>query len=331
MTLSVNGHMFLIQYHVLYKEPREPANVIYPFGFKVSSGDIISRILGTGTGKAVHRNNEVQVPSLQTIVQDEDNHIAEVAGQNLDPTNTSMVQSDSTNSKLSTSDMGHLTANKATDSSESKNVNILPGHIFKLAGYADDKMHTYSINKLPSKGLQWGTRTKFHNKSHILCEGNGNNPSTIWIAGQISGLWFFDKNGTPSEHVAITVVPFSVDATGIARKMLSLKSTPTLEIAESDWSAVQPFTEVFDACDTFTSKHKMTTYPISDLNLKDIVLIEAWVTHYRKKDRTSSMGSPDAYKWVNWVASFELQSVSLLHRPDSTEGEGNSIDTVIEI
>ncbi|EGN98201.1 hypothetical protein SERLA73DRAFT_74434 [Serpula lacrymans var. lacrymans S7.3] len=198
--------------------------------------------------------------------------------------------------------------------------------VTKLAMYSNAKAHTYVLDKMPEQGLDWGVRAKFADKSSILCHAGGINPAVVWVTGQVSGLWFFDKTGGPSERVAITVVPFSVDAAGIARKMLSLRSTPQLDITETSWSAIQfprwqntrvPGENTLASCP-----------PVHRANLKnqDVVVIEAWVTRYRKKDGSAKPAPAEAHKWVNWVAKFKLQSVSLLHRPEHTVE-----DTTVEI
>ncbi|EGO27021.1 hypothetical protein SERLADRAFT_407599 [Serpula lacrymans var. lacrymans S7.9] len=205
--------------------------------------------------------------------------------------------------------------------------------VTKLAMYCNAKAHMYTLDKVPEQGLDWSVQAKFADKSSILCHAGGVNPAMVWVTGQVSGLWFFDKTGGPSEHVAIT----------------HSKEDAVLEIYSiACWSAicfphwqntrvpgkntlVHPFTEVFDACKTITGKRKMATYPVANLKNQDVVVIEAWVTHYRKKDGFAKPAPAKAHKWVNWVANFELQSVLLLDRPEHSGNADTVEDTTVEI
>ncbi|EGO28274.1 hypothetical protein SERLADRAFT_405882 [Serpula lacrymans var. lacrymans S7.9] len=144
-----------------------------------------------------------------------------------------------------------------------------------IVSYSNQATNKYAINRFPTEGLEWGSHGKLFNKSHILCAININNPAVIWIAGLVSGIWFVDNNSSPA-------------------------GTPEWEVFITH--LVQPFMEDFDAHEEFTSKHKMSSYPVMDLQIKDAVLVKAVITRYKKKDRSpqkkdTSLGN--SQKWVN--------------------------------
>ncbi|EGO01392.1 hypothetical protein SERLA73DRAFT_151836 [Serpula lacrymans var. lacrymans S7.3] len=207
--------------------------------------------------------------------------------------------------------------------------------VTKLAMYCNAKAHMYTLDKVPEQGLDWSVQAKFADKSSILCHAGGVNPAMVWVTGQVSGLWFFDKTGGPSEHVAITILLKLAGARFVflIGKIHECQAKILLPLLPDQHyqSQVHPFTEVFDACKTITGKRKMATYPVANLKNQDVVVIEAWVTHYRKKDGFAKPAPAKAHKWVNWVANFELQSVLLLDRPEHSGNADTVEDTTVEI
>jgi hypothetical protein len=81
----------------------------------------------------------------------------------------------------------------------------------------------------------------------------------------------------------------------------------------------------------FRAKKDMDTYPVSQLDLKDLILLEASIGRYRlQTETTASSGSKTKGKfqaWDTWRAHLELRAVSILSNAPKEAAEGDDADT----
>jgi hypothetical protein len=81
---------------------------------------------------------------------------------------------------------------------------------------------------------------------------------------------------------------------------------------------VQParsFSQCYDARDVYnTAKARMRPFPVEQLMLRDTLLVEVSAARYKidRNDTKESRGRK--YGWVDWRATLELRSISLIHR-----------------
>lgn len=85
---------------------------------------------------------------------------------------------------------------------------------------------------------------------------------------------------------------------------------------------VSPFQDCYDAVKRYQGKDVMDTIPAEDLNIGDLVLMEAFVTRYPTNQNNTRLGGKITAKErakvkakgpTEWKVTFELSSVALLH------------------
>ena len=82
---------------------------------------------------------------------------------------------------------------------------------------------------------------------------------------------------------------------------------------------LKKFLDVYDRTKFWASdKRGMTLYPVEQLQVKDTVLLEVLIRHFRvQREWESSRG--DNKEWVSWRAFFELKAATFVHRENATE------------
>ncbi|KIM91124.1 hypothetical protein PILCRDRAFT_1327 [Piloderma croceum F 1598] len=219
--------------------------------------------------------------------------------------------------------------------------------ILTFLGYQNTKSNIYALSLLPAEA-KWGVDRPFNDKSTLLCKPGTNSPYLLWVVGRISRLWFFNAKGETAEHASIHVVPLTDGAAQKACKVICNLSKPAIASTEDSWAnlratkwltervrgqgepTVKTFSEVYDARQEFGPKAEMACRDISEFSIRDLVLLELRIRHYRVKtdEELKAAESSTRYKlratnWERWRARYEIHAISLLkaHEKDEKEEE----------
>ncbi|TFY76072.1 hypothetical protein EWM64_g7944 [Hericium alpestre] len=206
----------------------------------------------------------------------------------------------------------------------------------KFLTYANKDEQYYALLRIPPC-LVWEKKVDgLITVCNTLHTPLSSKPVMVWIIGQVTKRWFFDKNSNTYNQAAIHVRPLTASSFAAARLLTKHLGAPTgtLDDASGELRAscfcshqvcgvraseTAAFDDVYDAQVEFKSKtgrNGMTPLDAADIQDNDIVLVEATVIRYdksySKKDGKSGgkkSGSPD------WAFLFQLHHISLLFTP----------------
>ncbi|KAI0066971.1 hypothetical protein BV25DRAFT_1912314 [Artomyces pyxidatus] len=228
----------------------------------------------------------------------------------------------------------------------------LAKRICSFLNYVNSADHTFSITMLPRE-IGWGPHGT--PQANTICVENTAIPVVVWHVGEVTKMWFFDRQGEPADRVSVTFSPVTDAGLEAANRMIEVYSdnggkgefffcacyvlilTPAkesmdpyaTEIKAYKWQSVRvpgskapvatPFRRLYDATNKFQRKGDMRAIDPVDLRIGDVVLVEVFVTRYKQK-------ADNRWKMVN-----DLRSLSVLKRgappeevpePEEAEFEG---------
>ena len=97
------------------------------------------------------------------------------------------------------------------------------------------------------------------------------------------------------------------------------------------------FSDVYDARKEFRPKTDMTRWDISDIKIRDLILLELRISRFRLKsdeEQKSAQTSNTKYRprptgWDTWRAQYEFQSISLLKVDETVQKKEDDADVCI--
>ncbi|KAG2084533.1 uncharacterized protein F5147DRAFT_659796 [Suillus discolor] len=175
-----------------------------------------------------------------------------------------------------------------------------------LMSYMNSKANIYALGKLLPTAT-WGQYKPVNDHSKVLCDPATGEPITIWVVGRIAKMWFM-KSGKPetqqSAHLlakfSSPTLSFNQQASSVIRA-IKWQNTKTCE----GTSEAILFDAVYDARreGSLKSYSERPLWSLTDLKPGDLILLEAKMTQYSKKQEDT--------KWHS-CAQYEMVAISLL-------------------
>ncbi|KAJ7118465.1 hypothetical protein C8R43DRAFT_960435 [Mycena crocata] len=216
----------------------------------------------------------------------------------------------------------------------------LLNRIHRLMEFSDPDRGIYSMPAVPRQCV-WGAASAFGggDQSKILCHSNNPAPVVMWLIGQITTTWMYDRNGYPAPRATVNIVPLSSTARATGAAHLNALSKDAKDGgAAAAWGLEQvrmytwmntgapgkgtggapppppEFSEFYDATVRLQDKANMDKLAIVDLKEHDLVMIECTVQRYAlRAEQQQSARLQRRAPMDKWVAYYNLQAVYLLH------------------
>ncbi|KZO98249.1 hypothetical protein CALVIDRAFT_562172 [Calocera viscosa TUFC12733] len=215
---------------------------------------------------------------------------------------------------------------------------VLNRRIQAFVTWRDPVNGIYSPRHVPQAGV-WKQKSPTE-YNDVLNDARRNIPYTLWIVGEVTGVYLLQLDGSPERQASLTFKPSDDTSFSMCRALLRKHtheklyvpddSLPTLRA--SKWmtrrkpgdvsETVTYFTSIYDATTLFQAKSKMERYPPENLKRGDIVLVEVHIGRYRDRTTTDwssparpmtkSTRLPAGKSDVKWRAMFALKSISVL-------------------
>ncbi|EIW62569.1 uncharacterized protein TRAVEDRAFT_42927 [Trametes versicolor FP-101664 SS1] len=176
----------------------------------------------------------------------------------------------------------------------------------RFLDYTASAQLLYYVSQLPLDRC-WGTGSC----SRFLCDPATNTPLRMWFMGLVESASHSSTRTEPRSQFTLDVRCIrDVDLESV-NQLLHLKHESSFFHAARSAVSCQGcciFTAVFDATETYKSKHAMPTIPATDIVFQDLVLVEFFCYRERAKPARNSP------RWTAWSTAFHIESVSLLAR-----------------
>lgn len=108
-----------------------------------------------------------------------------------------------------------------------------------IGQYTNPGLGIYAVQRIP-KDATWGTASPFNNTAGVLCHKGTTNPVTLWIIGEITETFFFDRDNDPTPRAGVTILPLSPDIRRVCaeqiRNFCEPKIAGTLIDIVPDWA-----------------------------------------------------------------------------------------------
>ncbi|EIM79107.1 uncharacterized protein STEHIDRAFT_163999 [Stereum hirsutum FP-91666 SS1] len=203
-----------------------------------------------------------------------------------------------------------------------------------LLTYSNAADSVYSLSCLPLQDMTWGS-TENHTANKLCIRGNPSVPVTTWITALIDRLYMFETDGGPKKKVTVALSPLTEHSLRVGYKIQKTFSKPAETIDTnhrrlyaSRWQTVRlprqremevvPFRECYDARSRYQVKSNMDRVDVEDLNVGDVVLVEAHITRFstvealNKQKTWQEQARARKKGFVEYKSMFELSSISLL-------------------
>ncbi|KAI0056641.1 hypothetical protein BV25DRAFT_1842155 [Artomyces pyxidatus] len=181
----------------------------------------------------------------------------------------------------------------------------------------------------------------FWSASDRLCLANTTTPVVVSLIGELTKMWFFDKQSVLQMNVSTTVRPSDTAALTGMKQLVRDHSTikkglPSIDITDIYASALSsdrprgstetvavPFPNIFDASAGIKDKKDLPRIPSEQLAIGDLVIQEFFVNRYKIAAEGSRVR--DCTR-----VSFEMRSITLL-APAPARWDFDDEQTVIEV
>lgn len=218
-----------------------------------------------------------------------------------------------------------------------------------LMSHADSNNLVYNIQHLPD-GSRWYMMDDAPRKrGYFLVDVATRKPVTILLVGKVVYTFLGKAKSTPPNSVSITVEPLDPRDQTKSDNVLSFYSKRKKDDGDDDltlhngvrasaWmlyedegddtATAKVFTDIYDARTKFIMPvSELPKLSRTDIELGDLVVIEARITRYSPKQTNASPESPSK-DWKSWNAAFRMQSCSLLKKHDPIDvDDGNDKPT----